>query len=150
MLKKKGWWYRRSYSFFLFCCATACGILVPQPGIKPMSPAVEAQSLNHWIIREAPEILFLIFTLLLLVVHETIVILSYSHALIVTSTFSSSKISTYMYVFPWPLSYIIDLHRCLLKLKSSLLKIFLSTFHSSIYMYISIHLFVYHSFLYVP
>ena len=24
-----------------------CGILVPQPGIKPAPPAVEAQSLNH-------------------------------------------------------------------------------------------------------
>ena len=26
----------------------ACEILVPQPGIKPTSPAVEAWSLNHW------------------------------------------------------------------------------------------------------
>ena len=26
----------------------ACGILVPQPGIEPVSPAVEAQSPNHW------------------------------------------------------------------------------------------------------
>ena len=25
----------------------ACGILVPQPGIKPMPPAVKARSLNH-------------------------------------------------------------------------------------------------------
>ena len=30
-------------------------ILVPQPGIKPVSPAVEAQTLNHWTTREAPE-----------------------------------------------------------------------------------------------
>ena len=26
--------------------------LVPQPGIKPMSPAVKAQSLNHWTTKE--------------------------------------------------------------------------------------------------
>ena len=65
-----------------------------------MSPVVEAQILNQWIIREVPEILFLIFTFLLLVVHQTIVILIYPHAFIITSTFSSSKISTYMYVFP--------------------------------------------------
>ena len=32
----------------------ACGILVPQPGIEPVSPAVEAQSLNHWSTREVP------------------------------------------------------------------------------------------------
>ena len=33
----------------------ACGILVPQPGIKPMSPSVEARILNHWTTREVPE-----------------------------------------------------------------------------------------------
>ena len=32
----------------------ACGILVPRPGIKPVPPAVEAQSLNHWTSREVP------------------------------------------------------------------------------------------------
>ena len=30
----------------------ACGILVPRPGIKPVSPALEAQNLNHWTISE--------------------------------------------------------------------------------------------------
>ena len=25
----------------------ACGILVPRPGLEPMPPALEAQSLNH-------------------------------------------------------------------------------------------------------
>ena len=30
----------------------ACGILVPQPGVEPMSPTVEAQSHNHWTARE--------------------------------------------------------------------------------------------------
>ena len=42
--------------FWLFCAA--CGILVPQPGIEPVSPAVEAWSLNHWTTREGP-VLFL-------------------------------------------------------------------------------------------
>ena len=32
--------------YFIGC--RACWILVPQPGIKPMPPAVEAWSLNHW------------------------------------------------------------------------------------------------------
>ena len=31
-----------------------CGILVPQPGIKPVLPALEAWSLNHWTFRGAP------------------------------------------------------------------------------------------------
>ena len=30
------------------------GILVPQPGIEPMPPEVEAQSPKHWISREFP------------------------------------------------------------------------------------------------
>ena len=30
----------------------ACGILVPQPGIKPMPHASGAQSINHWTSRE--------------------------------------------------------------------------------------------------
>ena len=33
----------------------ACGILVPWPGIKPVPPALKAQSLDHWTTREAPE-----------------------------------------------------------------------------------------------
>ena len=37
--------------------STAWGILVPQPGIEPVPPAVEAQSLNHWIAREFPMLL---------------------------------------------------------------------------------------------
>ena len=37
----------------LFClCCTAHRILVSKSGIKPVSPTVEAQSLNHWTIRE--------------------------------------------------------------------------------------------------
>ena len=33
----------------------ACGILVPQPGIKLMPPALEAHSLNLWTTREVPD-----------------------------------------------------------------------------------------------
>ena len=27
---------------------TVCVILIPQPGIEPMPPALEAESLDHW------------------------------------------------------------------------------------------------------
>ena len=33
-------------------CHAAFEILVPQPGVEPVSPAVEAQGLNHWTTRE--------------------------------------------------------------------------------------------------
>ena len=32
----------------------ACGILVPQPEIEPVLPAVEEQTPNYWITREVP------------------------------------------------------------------------------------------------
>ena len=32
----------------------ACRVLVPQQGIKPASPALEAQSLNRWTTKEVP------------------------------------------------------------------------------------------------
>ena len=32
----------------IFFGHTACGILRPQPGIKPAPPAVEVQSHYHW------------------------------------------------------------------------------------------------------
>ena len=35
-------------------CFSACGILVPLPGIELSPPAVEARSLNHWTVREVP------------------------------------------------------------------------------------------------
>ena len=35
-------------------CHGACRILVPQPGIKPVCPALGAQSLNCWTTREVP------------------------------------------------------------------------------------------------
>jgi len=44
--------------FFFFLtfwpCFSACGILIPLPGIEPSPSAVEAWSLNHWTIREVP------------------------------------------------------------------------------------------------
>ena len=39
---------------FFFCHAT-CGILVPQPGIKPVALAVEGGSSNHWPTRQFPK-----------------------------------------------------------------------------------------------
>ena len=35
-------------------CSVACGILVPQPGIKPKSPCIARQILNHWTTRKVP------------------------------------------------------------------------------------------------
>ena len=46
-----------SFSFFLFSfwlCHLACKILVPWPGIEPVSLAVEVRSPNHWTARESP------------------------------------------------------------------------------------------------
>ena len=42
---------------FLFLATVACGSLVPQPGIEPVLPALEAQNLNHWTAREVPAVL---------------------------------------------------------------------------------------------
>ena len=38
--------------FFLATLCNTGKLLVPQPGIRLTPPAVEAQSLNHWTIRE--------------------------------------------------------------------------------------------------
>ena len=35
-------------SLFFRLCHVACGILVSRPGIKPVPPALEVQSPNHW------------------------------------------------------------------------------------------------------
>ena len=39
---------------FIHSCMPACRIFVPQAGIKPVPPTVEAWSPNHWITREFP------------------------------------------------------------------------------------------------
>lgn len=44
----------RRCTFFFLPHHMACGILVPQPGIKPQSLAVRAWSLNHWPAEEYP------------------------------------------------------------------------------------------------
>ena len=36
-------------------CHTACGILVPQPGIEPVPAALEAQSTNRGVTKEVPK-----------------------------------------------------------------------------------------------
>ena len=41
----------------------ACGILVPQPGIKPVPTTVQAQSLNHWTTQEVPRGSIFVFNL---------------------------------------------------------------------------------------
>ena len=47
---------KRLGQFFLFpfFSQTACGILVPQPGIESAPLALETWHLNHWIMREVP------------------------------------------------------------------------------------------------
>ena len=40
------------YLFIFLPLHTACRILLPWPGIKPMSPALGTWSLNHWTTRE--------------------------------------------------------------------------------------------------
>ena len=51
--------------FFFLPHPVVCRILVPQPGIKPMPPAMRAQSLNHWTTREVPSVYFEMISLLL-------------------------------------------------------------------------------------
>ena len=47
---------QQEFFFFLFFWArhAACRILVPPPGFEPAPPAVEAQSPNHWTVRQVP------------------------------------------------------------------------------------------------
>lgn len=44
------------FYFFVLFLAILCGILVLQPRVEPLPPAVEAQSPNRWTTREFPEI----------------------------------------------------------------------------------------------
>ena len=44
------------FYLFIWLHRGVCGILVPQPGIKPMLPALEAWSLNHWTSKEVQEL----------------------------------------------------------------------------------------------
>ena len=42
------------FFFFFWSHCTACGILVPGPGIEPIHFALEALNLNHWTARKVP------------------------------------------------------------------------------------------------
>ena len=43
---------------FVFFGPMERGILIPQPGIEPVSPALEAWSLNQWTVRKIPQLIF--------------------------------------------------------------------------------------------
>ena len=43
------------FFFNLWLCCTACGILVPWPGIEPAPSALEVWRVNHWTAREVLE-----------------------------------------------------------------------------------------------
>ena len=47
---------------YLWLHYVACRMLVPQPGIEPVPPALEVQSSNHWITRGVPQITNLLNT----------------------------------------------------------------------------------------
>ena len=51
------WRYLKTIDFYtFFFLATACRILVPQPGIEPTPPVLGAWCLNHWTTREASDL----------------------------------------------------------------------------------------------
>ena len=50
---------------YFWPCLMACGILVPQPGIKARPTTVKAPSPNHWTSREFPFFSFLTATKLM-------------------------------------------------------------------------------------
>ena len=49
-------WFFFFFFFFFWPHCVACGILVPQPGIKPIFSALGVKSLNHWTSREIPRL----------------------------------------------------------------------------------------------
>ena len=53
--------FKKIFNLYFWPCHVARGILVPWPGIEPVLPAVEVQSLNHWSTREFPGRHILIF-----------------------------------------------------------------------------------------
>ena len=62
MAKSLKCWWNPNYRFFLLWLVLffflpyheACWILVPQPGVEPVPPAVEAWSLSHWTASRVP------------------------------------------------------------------------------------------------
>ena len=50
--------FRVSLLLLFWSHCVVCRILVPQPGIQPVSPAVGARSPNYWTTREVPDFFF--------------------------------------------------------------------------------------------
>ena len=44
--------------YLFWSCCVICEFLGPQPGIKPVPPALETQSSNHWTARGWPTMIF--------------------------------------------------------------------------------------------
>ena len=67
-----GLWQLTSFFFFFSffppkLCQVACRILVPQPVIEPMAPAVKGPSFKHWTAsKEVPQRIFYILEMNLL------------------------------------------------------------------------------------
>ena len=64
---------KKEYALFCWPCYTACGILVPQTGLKPTAPALEGEVLNHWATREVPEINLFLIIFFLVVIYNVLV-----------------------------------------------------------------------------
>ena len=83
----------------------ACGILVPWPGIKPMTPAVEARSLNHWTIRKFPPcicvLLILVHSLFLHVIQLIWPVHTHTHTH--THTYYEKELNSGMWKETWGL-----------------------------------------------
>ena len=60
--------FNRAFFFFFGPLGVACRIFVPQPGIKPMPPALGACSLDHWTTTEVPDMLLKALQMLLVLI----------------------------------------------------------------------------------
>ena len=60
-------WHEFAFFFFFWPCGVAFRIFVPQPGIKPMPPALGACSLDHWH-WEVPDMLLKVLQMLLMLI----------------------------------------------------------------------------------
>ena len=58
------WLLKNILIFTFWLCHAACGILIPQPGIKAKPSTVEAWGSNHWTAREVPPPQNILFFLL--------------------------------------------------------------------------------------
>ena len=71
---------QRPAFFFFFFCGQDLRTLVPQPGIEPLPPVLEASSLNHWTTREvSPPLFFLISGIslwIILLYHQWLLVFS--------------------------------------------------------------------------